>query len=243
MLTTSHQGAYGAAAFCYEELLLINPLSDVYHCRYAEILYARARAEGTAPGNAGGRDGIVPVEGGSGDGSGDLTENGKPASGSELLVLARKHFAQALELKKHSPASLKVRALMGLLQGGPFLWCRSLASAFRCLASEHLKLTCPAATPFKTFTKTHIASHGVAASRTSGWAKSDMKLNLMLHDYASGELLRLYKEKASAKPSAHGDMPSAAVAAAKRAATAQLRAMETLVAGQRGFMKTQGAGK
>ena len=73
-----------------------------------------------------------------------------------------------------------------------------------------------------------------------------MKLNLMLHDYASEELLTLYKERVAngGKPSTGtADIPAAAVAAAKRAATAQLRAMEALVAGQRGFMKTQGGGK
>ena len=87
---------------------------------------------------------------------------------------------------------------------------------------------------------THAASHGIAAARRSGWAKSDMKLNLMLHDYASKELLQLYKERAGRNADTGSNVTAAAAAAAKRAAAVQLRAMEALVSGQRGFMKTQG---
>ena len=39
------QQAWELAAFCYEELLLLVPEHPLYHCRYAELLYAQAKYE------------------------------------------------------------------------------------------------------------------------------------------------------------------------------------------------------
>ncbi len=38
-------GQYSQAAFCYEELVLANPLSHVHFLRYAEILYTMGGLE------------------------------------------------------------------------------------------------------------------------------------------------------------------------------------------------------
>ena len=39
------QQAWELAAFCYEELLLLVPEQPLYHCRYAELLYAQGKYE------------------------------------------------------------------------------------------------------------------------------------------------------------------------------------------------------
>jgi len=39
------QQAWELAAFCYEELLLLVPEQPLYHCRYAELLYAAGKYE------------------------------------------------------------------------------------------------------------------------------------------------------------------------------------------------------
>ena len=67
---------YKQAAFCYEELILIEPQNYAYHLKYAEVLYSSASISASTAGGGAARDvnSIVP------------------------LVTARKYFCSAVEL-------------------------------------------------------------------------------------------------------------------------------------------------
>ena len=67
---------YKQAAFCYEELILIEPQNYAYHLKYAEVLYSSASISASTAGGGATRDvnSIVP------------------------LVTARKYFCSAVEL-------------------------------------------------------------------------------------------------------------------------------------------------